>query len=434
MNVPDACRLIVPALAAALLSVGTASSVRAQQEVTIGYMKHPIHEASVDIIAKHAEERGISLKRVPMPYGAYLEKITASLTSGGDQFDIVWHNDDWGPIWHQWLAPTDDIEGMKNVDQSRVDIAFLNDDGKPTVVPMVHTIGVFFYRTDLLEPEEVPQTWDEMVQVSKRLQDEGKVKWGFVGSMAMNHTWATWLWSMWSNNCDIFEPVYARTKTELEANNFETMLDAECNREVVEFWWDNINKHKISPPAMPSYTVDDANAIFMAGDAAFTATDSSVFGKYNDPATSRVAGNVGIARFPKGPRRDTSIAWNSFWGWAVPKGLPAERQELAKALLNDMLMDVEGNIQLFERTGGPPPNMESWDQLAEQNEVFQMIKTSVMDLPETMHGTYYFENWPAVHKAYSDTVIGAVTGAREDIPKVLEDGNDLIHRVAIGEG
>ncbi len=35
-----------------------------------------------------------------------------------------------------------DVAGMDTVDRWAVDIAFLNDAGEPTVVPMVHTLGV----------------------------------------------------------------------------------------------------------------------------------------------------------------------------------------------------------------------------------------------------------------------------------------------------
>jgi hypothetical protein len=39
-----------------------------------------------------------------------------------------------------------------------------------------------------------------------------------------------------------------------------------------------------------------------------------------------------------------------------------------------------------------------------------------------VHGAYYFEKWPAAHKAFSDVVTRAVTGKREDIAKVLSEG------------
>ena len=98
-------------------------------------------------------------------------------------------------------------------------------------------------------------------------------------------------------------------------------------KEIIEFWWDALNKYKISPKAMTSYGRDESNAVFVAGDAAFTLVDSTHFGRFNDPKKSKIAGKVGLARWPLGPRRNTAIAWNDIWGWAIPKGAQEEVED-----------------------------------------------------------------------------------------------------------
>src|SRR5262245_66401104 len=114
-----------------------------------------------------------------MAYSVFMEKVTATLTSGADQFDMIWHNDDWGQLWKKWLEPTDDVKGIESADPWPL-LAFWNDDHKLTTVPMAHTVGTFFYRSDLVQPEEDPKTFEELVSVSQRRQKEGKVKWGYV--------------------------------------------------------------------------------------------------------------------------------------------------------------------------------------------------------------------------------------------------------------
>ena len=378
---------------------------------------------------KHAAKRGIKIIDVPFSYKVALEKLTGTLTSEGELFDITWHNDDWGPVLNRHFEPTDDLEGMKYTYDETLDVPFLNAEGRRVAVPMVHTIGVFFYRKDLVAEDEIPATWDAMVTLSKKLQSDGKVKWGFVGGMAMNFTWQSWFWSLWNNSCDVFYPVGVRLKVDLEKNNYRTMLAEPCHREMVEFWWDNINTHKISPKSMPSYTVDDALAIFMAGDAAFITADSTQYGALNDPKRSKVSGNIGIAPFPKAPRATGHLGWNSIWAWAVPNSIPEERKKAAKAVLNDMLLDIDGQVAMFEKTAGPPPSMKAWDVLAKSNPLFNQLKTAILDV-KAPAGTFYFENWPKTHKAYSDTVVRAVTGAREDIPKVLEMGAEAVQKAA----
>src|SRR2546429_432056 len=402
------------------LSVGLSSAQAQERELKVGYMKNPIQDASLDIMEKWAKDHGVKLTRVPMAYSVFMEKVTTTLTTGTDQFDVIWHNDDWGQLWKKWLDTTDDIKGIENADRWPL-LAFWTEEKKLTVVPMAHTVGTFFYRSDLVKPEEVPKTFDQLVSVSQRLQKEGKVKWGYVGGMSMNNPWFSFWWTMWANNCDILRPLFERDNDKLAAAKFEPAVTEPCHREIVDFWWDAINTHKISPPGMTAYGRNEANAIFMAGDAAFTLVDSTHFGEFNDPKRSKIVGKVGMAPFPVGPRAQKPTSWNEIWGWAVPKGVPAERSKLAKEMLSAMMSDETGQVEMWKKTGGPPPNVKLWPKLAADDKDFAALKHAVFDQTPITHSAYYFAEWPAVHKAYSDMAIAALSGKREDIPKVLAE-------------
>ena len=228
-------RLCVATAVGLVLSAGLSSTQAQERELKVGYMKNPIQDASLDMMDKWARAHGVKLTRVPMAYSVFMEKVTATLTSENDQFDVIWHNDDWGQLWKKWLEATDDVKGMENADRWPL-LAFLNDDKKLTVVPMAHTVGTFFYRTDLLKPEEVPTTFEQLISVSQRLQKEGKVKWGYVGGMTMNSTWFSLWWTVWANNCDILKPLFERDNDKLAATKFEPAVTEPCHREIVEFW------------------------------------------------------------------------------------------------------------------------------------------------------------------------------------------------------
>jgi ABC-type glycerol-3-phosphate transport system substrate-binding protein len=225
-------------------------------------------------------------------------------------------------------------------------------------------------------------------------------------------------------------PVYERANAKVLANDWKSALAEPCMRQSAEFWWDAINTHKISPRGMPAYDRNEANAVFMAGDAAFTVADSVYWATFNDPAKSKVAGKINITFFPLGPNRKEHFAWNDIWGWAIPKSLPAERKALAKQMLNDMMTDEEGQLELWRRTGAPPPNKSLWDKIAASDTFMQQLKKVALDVPGKVRGAYYFEKWPGVHKALSDAVIKAVTGKREDISKALADGAPLVSNAA----
>ena len=87
---------------------------------------------------------------------------------------------------------------------------------------------------------------------------------------------------------------------------------------------------------------------------------------------------------------------------------------------------------MWKKTGGPPPNVKLWPKLAAEDKDFAALKHAVFVQTPITHSAYYFAEWPAVHRAYSDMAIEALSGKREDIPKVLAAHVDKIRRAATG--
>jgi len=107
------------ALAVAAASLWMAGGAPAQEvkELRIGYQPNPIQDASIAMMETWGTKHGVKIVKIPNSYGVYVEKMTASLTSGSDQYDVIWHNDDWGQLWAHLLEPTDDIDGLKYADK-----------------------------------------------------------------------------------------------------------------------------------------------------------------------------------------------------------------------------------------------------------------------------------------------------------------------------
>jgi ABC-type glycerol-3-phosphate transport system substrate-binding protein len=412
-----------------MAAIGVAPA-QAEDTLKVCYMSHPVIEANVAMMEKWAKASGVELEKNPMSYSVYLPKMSQMLSSGGADCDIFWHNDDWGQLWKQWVEQTSDVAGMDKIRKGPMR-AFPNDEGQPTAVPLAHTVGTFFYRTDLVDEKDVPKTWADMVAVGHKLQEEGKTKWGYVGGMTHQNTWFSIWWSLWTNGCDIFNPKFERDNAVLDKSGWVPTLTEDCHRETIEFWWDNLHKDKISPEAMISYGRNEANAIFMAGESAFTFADSTFWGQFNDPEKSKIAGKVGMALWPMGPRLDNNVAWDTIWAWGIPKAIDAKQKDLAKKALGAMLLDHEGQIAQWKSTGGPPPNTDLWPELAAQDPVFAKLKAVVFDVKDQVLSAYYFPNWPAVQKAYADISTEALSGKREDIPAVLERGMKTLHDAAV---
>src|SRR5436190_19339515 len=124
-------RMRIRALSSAADSDVEAGVVNAQvKELRIGYQPSPIQDASIAMFETWGAKKGIKIVKVPNSYGIYVEKMTASLTSNSDQYDVIWHNDDWGQLWAHLLEPTDDIDALKYASKWSMDkIVFGNAQG-----------------------------------------------------------------------------------------------------------------------------------------------------------------------------------------------------------------------------------------------------------------------------------------------------------------
>ena len=112
-------RRTLTALAVGLLATGAAQAQ--VKELRIGYQPSPLQDASVAMFETWGAKNGVKIVKVPNSYGVYVEKMTASLTSNSDQYDVIWHNDDWGQTWAHLLEPTDDIAANKFADKWSMD-------------------------------------------------------------------------------------------------------------------------------------------------------------------------------------------------------------------------------------------------------------------------------------------------------------------------
>src|ERR1700761_3969473 len=112
------------------------ATARAETELSVCYINHPVQVANVAVLEKWAAKQGIKLNKTVASYSVYLPKITQMLTSGAnDQCDIIWNNDDWGQDLAPYLEPMNDVPDALNVEKGQIE-PFFNADGKTTAVSM----------------------------------------------------------------------------------------------------------------------------------------------------------------------------------------------------------------------------------------------------------------------------------------------------------
>lgn len=191
------------ALAAALWALSCAAAHSEEIVVSCGGYLVPQCERDG---AAWGKATGNTVKVVPAPSGmtdalGLYQNLFNSKSSDIDvmQIDVVW-----GGLLAPYLVDLKPY--LKNsTDYLKQIIAAYEADGKLVAIPQFVDIGVLYYRKDLLEKyhKKVPQTWDELIETSKEIQDgeraDNKNFWG-VAMHAFSDEGLTCEASEWANS------------------------------------------------------------------------------------------------------------------------------------------------------------------------------------------------------------------------------------------
>ena len=154
-----------------------------------------------------------------------------------------------------------------------------------------------------------------------------------------------------------------------------------------------------------------------------TMADTTLYGKFNDPKQSKVAGKISVTQFIIGPRaKFKSIAWRDPWAWAIPIHVDAAKKKAAKELLSWLNLTHDVQLDLWKATGGFPPNEDVQRELVKTDPVFRKFRAVTVESEKLIHGAFYFARWPEFFATAIDYLVRAVTGPRENIKATLEEG------------
>lgn len=413
-------RAFLATLGAGLAGAGTlgARPAAAQTKaLTVSYMPHPILLNQLEWMRKGAAQLRVDLDTPAIAYVDYVQAMTAQFLGPRNRYHVIWNNDDWGQLFGPFLDP---LDGAVKQTWAEDRAWMMRHAGKQTAAPFVLTAGVMFYRKDVVADAEVPKTFDELVEAAKKAQGKG-VKWGIMGGSGFPHLWFTLLWSLWSNNADLFLPFGARSWPQIEKGGWTPGVTEKEFVDTVQWWWDAVHTHKIAPPAIASgATRTDTDAMFMQGDVAFAFQDSTLLQTYRNKEKSKVADSVGFAGFPTGPHNKKGrMGWADNWSWSVPKNNPADAKKKAKELLNWLASNKEAQKEVWTKVGGIPASVEVQKELMSADAEYKRLHEITVGAPLMMHSAYYWPLWPEIHSLASKAFTQALTGSREKIPEVL---------------
>lgn len=176
-------------------------------------------------------------------------------------------------------------------------------------------------------------------------------------------------------------------------------------------WFADLYKAGAVPPGTTNYLWDDLGNGFASGTIALNLDWPGWSGFFNDPAASKVAGDVGVAPAPKGSS-GARTGWSGFHGFSVTEGCATKE---AAASLVDFLTNEDS--QKLESAAGPLPSRTAvWEYVIAQAQgdayktevlsAFQETAKTAFAVPQT---PYWIEATNLVYPELQAAILGDKT-------------------------
>ena len=292
-----------------------------------------------DFNQKYEKSIHLDVIRGPLETEAISDLAISSLLLGDTPFDALLMDITWLPKYARagWLEALDNGFDESDVNDLTNGARLGNYyQGGLYRWPLIADIGLLFWRTDLME--QPPSTPDELVAMSRNLQNSKKVPWGYV-----------WQGRQYEGlSCVYLEMIdgYGGDWFNPDLGTFG--LDEKPGVQAAQ-WLTNLIKDGISPEAVTNYAESETLQSFKSGDSAFMRNWPYAWAELQKE-DSRVRGKVGISTMVAAPGASPASTVGS-WGLSLLKG-SHHKEAVIKAF--KFLTSKESQIKLFSDYGYTP--------------------------------------------------------------------------------
>jgi multiple sugar transport system substrate-binding protein len=272
-------------------------------------MPAPFAEATGELVAQfNANQRRIhlSVARGPLETEAVSDLAISSLLLGSTPYDLLLMDVTWTPKYAAagWLEPLEPWLGADALNDLAPGAELGNAfDGHLWRFPLVADMGLLYWRTDLMESP--PRTPEELVAISRSLQRNRRVPWGYV-----------WQGKQYEGLSCVFVEMLDGFGGHWIRDGEPHLDDAAALKTAT--WLRDLVVNGVTPPSVANMAEPEALQTFQAGDAAFMRNWPYAWTELNKPG-SALAGKVGITTMVSAAGHAPAATQGS-WGLAVLSG------------------------------------------------------------------------------------------------------------------
>ncbi|WP_217428556.1 ABC transporter substrate-binding protein [Microlunatus speluncae] len=302
------------ALLAALLLVtalaGCGDPAARANEVKVTLANHVWSTAIQKLIPEFEAETGLDVTVSTLGENQLSDQYNVKLNAGTDDIDVMMFRplqEGRQFIHNKWLADLTDRTGdaaYRWDDFMESARGAVSDGDRVYGVPLITEREILYYNADLLRRAGIdgpPETLDDLITAARQVKERVPDTFGFVARGQRSPAVTQFSSYLFSCGGDFDDGTRSTLNTPEAIRAYE--IYTELLREV-------------GPPGTSNMNWPDAFAVFQQGRAAFLTDADSLFANLTDPEKSRVADQVGFARFPAGSAGSKPYNVTS-WGLAI---------------------------------------------------------------------------------------------------------------------
>lgn len=308
---------------------GSSPSVTASDTVKVVSLHHdaslgPLFAPYIEDFNEKYDGIEVVTDYVPQDYAAVTQ---TQFAGGAETFDILFSDPGFAQAWYDagWVRSLDDFPGVDEILDSMlpgIEESLRASDGSLIALPYFQGVELFVYNQAHLDAigAAVPTTWDEVLEVSRRLKAEGVAETPYSPFWSRDFdiiTFAFWAEAL-SDGAELFDEDMA-----------PIFRDDPAVRSLLERWKVFYEEELVAADIFTT-TYGDLVNIFGGGQSTFTVQSGPAGLGWFDPEQSTVAEDARVGIIP-GETHET-LRWQSTWMMASSSEYPDAAWELMKYL------------------------------------------------------------------------------------------------------
>jgi multiple sugar transport system substrate-binding protein len=363
----------------------------------------------------------VAYRAIALESQEYFDRLKTEFQAGGGEMDVIVGNVPWTAEFAEngWIVdissrfPEDEqSKFVKGLIQS------LTYENKIWGVPWFADVGLLHYRKDLLEQSgfsEPPKTWEELKEMAKKVVQDSGTRYGFLFQGANNETGVcNGLEYIWTHGGEVFDG------EKVIVDSPESVAGLTTEQSMIS--------SGVTPQAVASYTIGEADAAFLNGDAVFCRNWPYMYGLAGNTEMSKIKrAQVGVSPLPVGEGYSQSTG--CLGGWNMLIGASSQMQEEAWEFVRFMTSEESQKIQTLSGSNLPTVNALYEDrEVREEQPIVALSKDALQNARPRPVSPYYSEMSRTMAQQFNSVLTGAtppgeaVETLQSELQQIIEEG------------